>query len=183
MADNEGKDSSSGLIVGEIVEALQQQDKAGAINVNILIQQVSQKAHDPAEMLAQTERAIQIAEKYDQTRLAAFKERVDAVIDAKLRDPDEVEKRQNNGVRRSLKRLIGILAIGTITGGIAGALLGAPIVVVMLLLLVGTVAVAMLGPLASGESVSAADVAQILHAAGNLIPRPGGASQKERKRR
>lgn len=170
MADNEGKGETSALVVGEVVEAIRQQDKAGSINVNILIQQVSEKAHDPAEIILQTEKALELAGKWEQRRLEAFKARVDAVIDAKLRDPDEVEKRQNNGVRRTLKRLIGVLAVLTVLGGIAGALMGGPIIVVMLLLLVGAVGIAMLGPLASGESVSAADVAQILQAAGSLVP-------------
>src|SRR5207253_391678 len=108
------------------------------------------------------------------------------IIEAKLKDPDEVEKRRNNGVRRNLKLLIGFIALLVIGGGIAGALLKGPIIVVSLLLLIGAVSIAMLGPLASGESVTASDVAQILNAAGNLLPRrtqQGQPQQQQGKKR
>lgn len=170
MADNgKGNDgSSSALIVGEVVEAIRQ-EKTGQINVNILIQQVGEKSHNPEEIIAQTERALALASKWEENRLAAFKERVGAVIDAKTRDPDEVEKRLNNKVRRCLKWSIAIVAMVTIIGGIAGALIGGPLIVVTLLLLIGAVSIAMLGPLASGESISANDVVQILQATGKSL--------------
>jgi hypothetical protein len=112
---------------------------------------------------------------------------VQAVIDAKTRDPDEIEKRQNNAVRRGLKVLIGVLALLAITGGLVGAALGGNLIVVALALLIGAVGVAMLGPLASGESVSAADVVQIIEATGNLMPKSGAkppeTNGNKRKRR
>lgn len=129
---------------------------------------------------------MEIAEKFEQKRLQAFRDKVQAVIDAKTRDPDEIEKRQNNAVRRGLKVLIGVLALLAITGGLVGAALGGNLIVVALALLIGAVGVAMMGPLASGESVSAADVVQIIEATGNLMPKgakPSPTDSNKRKRR
>lgn len=161
--------SAQSLVVGEVVEAIKQ-DKSGQINVNILIQQASEKTRNSAEMLEATEKALAIAEKWDRQRIQSFRERVEAVIDAKMRDPDEVEKRKANKVRRGLKILMGGLAIAVLGAGIVSLVLGKSLVIVTLLLLIGAVAVAMIGPLASGESVSANDVVQIISSMGKLIP-------------
>src|SRR4051812_12828183 len=143
MADREPQENSQALVIGEVVDAIQQQEKASGqpINVNILIQQVSQKSTNPAEIVAQTEKALELVERWEQKRLQAFKDRVAAIIDAKTKDPDEIEKRQNNGVRRRLKHLIGLMAFLAVGGGIAVILMGGPIVVVTALLLVGVVSI------------------------------------------
>ena len=171
MAENDSRTdkATNALVVGQVVEALKQ-EKSGHINVNILIQQVSEKAQNPEEIIIQTERALEMAEKWEAKRVQAFREHVQAVVDAKLKDPDEIEKRRNNGARRRLKYLVGVIALIGLAGGILSAFAGGNIIVVALLLLIGAVAVAMLGPLASGESVSASDIVQILQATGNLMP-------------
>lgn len=168
MADNVNKPSAGALVVREVLDAVAQ-DKSGQINVNILIQQATEKAHTSSEIITTTEQAIELARKHDEARIESFKARVEAIIDAKTRDPDEIQKRKNNGVRRCLKLMIGGIAIVAISGGITVAAVGGGIVVATLLLLTGVVSVAMMGPLASGESVSASDVVQILQGMGNLV--------------
>jgi hypothetical protein len=178
--------NTTSLVVGQVVEALRQ-EKSGQINVNILIQQVSEKAQNPQEIIVETERALELAKKWQDTSLQAFRDRVAAVVEAKLTDPDEIEKRHNNKARRRLKYLIGVIALIGLAGGIGTAAAAGNIIVVTLLLLIGAVAVAMLGPLASGESVSASDIVQILQATGNLLPgkktEPQQAQGKQKPRR
>jgi hypothetical protein len=174
------KENVTELAVREVVDAIRQ-DKSGQININILIQQVSEKSHNADEILSQTERAMALAKKFDEDRLESFVNKANAVIEAKLRDPDEIQKRQNNRVRRCLKLSIGGMAVLGVLGGLATVALGGGLVVATLLLLIGAVSVAMMGPLASGESLSASDVVQILQGMGTLVPGNSG-SKKEGKR-
>lgn len=183
MADTSEKADLPALVVGEVVDAIRQQDKAGQININILIQRVTEKAHNPTEIVEQTERALAAAEKWEQKRLQIFRDQVAAVIEAKTNDPDEVEKRQNNRIRRWLKALIGLVAVFAVGGGVWVASLGGSIVVATLLLLVGVVSIAMLGPLASGESVSAADMVQIILATRKMVPTLDNDGRRNQKKR
>lgn len=178
--DKDGEREASALVVGQVVEAIRQ-EKQGQINVNILIQQVSEKSNNPEEIITQTERVLELAEKWEARRVQAFRDRVDAIVEAKTKDPDEIQKRQSNKVRRGLKVLLGFIAPTAILGGIAVAAIGGNIIVVALLLLIGVVTVAMLGPLASGESVSASDVVQIIQAAGNLVPKKQQQQQQQQQ--
>ncbi len=144
-----------------------------AINVNILLQQVTRDA-DPSQALENADKALELAKKWEDHNLQVFKQRAEAAIQYKERDPDELEKRKSNGLRRSLKKVIatgGIIGVG---GMLTVAGLGGSMVVAVLSGLVGAVCLASLAPLASGESVSAAEVVNIINAIARGMPQAKG---------
>lgn len=102
-------------------------------------------------------------------RLKTWQQRAQAVIDVKSKDPDEIEKRQNNQVRRGLKITVGACAVLGCGGAVVGAIVGAGIVVTGMLATIGAISLAMLTPLASGESVSSNDTVRILEAVKNVF--------------
>lgn len=161
----------------ETVEALRQGGQQ--IDVNVLLVQVVKNTHDPQEVVRATEQMLKLTRDFESQRVDDFKKRADAMIDVKLRDPDECEKRANNRVRRYLKVLIALLGVGQVGGGFACALVGAGIVATGLLLLGGIFCVALLGMLASGESISSNDVVKVLGAVRGL----NGGSQEQQQNR
>lgn len=155
----------------EIVEALRNEGVA-QININILLQQVTQNAANPETALQHAEAVMELSRKYEEHRISAFRERTQAVIDVKKRDPDEVEKRLNNRIRRVLKWAIAACAITGIGGAVLSAAAGGGIVLTGLLALVGVVSIVMSGPLASGESISSSDAIRMVRAVGDTIRKP-----------
>lgn len=85
------------------------------ININILLASIARKAETSIEAVTSAEKALEIARKWEEHRLKSFKERSEAVISLKQRDPDDIEKRCNNRTRRILKYVIA-------TGGVLGGL-------------------------------------------------------------
>lgn len=171
MADDDKRDlpakvdhsGAPDAVVGEVVEALKQ-ERIGQININILLQRVTEKHEDPDVMLERTEKMLALADRYERDRLKAFQERANAIIDVKLRDPDEVEKRHNNRARRCLKYAVGVMSISSLAGTIYCVAVGASVVLAGLLGCAGALGLAMLGPMASGESVSSTDIVRIVNA-------------------
>ena len=152
----------------EIVEVLKGAS-SGQININILLEQVAANEHSPERALKHADALIGLSAMYAEQRLTAFQARTRAIIEAKASDPDEVEKRSNNRVRRHLKLAIAGCALAGILGMLLSVATGGPIVVTGLLAAIGVVSVAMLGPLASGESVSSNDVVSIVTALGRVL--------------
>ena len=162
----------------EIVEALKGEG-AAQININILLRHVIERAESPERLQQQVQALIALHAEFEAQRLKAFKARTQAIIDAKSRDPDEIEKRSNNLVRRQLKRAIAVCAIGGNLGALFSVASGGPIVLTGSLAVVGVVCIAMLGPLASGESISSNDVVRMVTALGNVVGKnrtPGSGS-------
>jgi hypothetical protein len=159
-------DQRAGL-VPEVLEALRG-ESPGTINVNILLQLISEKTQTSTQALEQFEQALKLARRYEDHQLETFKQRSQAIIDTKTRDPDEVDKRRNNA-RRYLKGVIAAAALVGLGGGLVVGANGGNIVMVGLLLAIGTVSIAMLGPLASGESISSNDVVRMIRAAKGLF--------------
>jgi hypothetical protein len=134
------------------------------ININILLASIARKAETSIEAVTSAEKALEIARKWEEHRLKSFKERSEAVISLKQRDPDDIEKRCNNRTRRILKYVI---ATGGVLGGcgmIVGVVTGASVAVVTLSGLIAAVCFGTLAPLASGESVSSTDVVRVIQA-------------------
>lgn len=145
-----------------VIEALRQE--GAPVDVNFLLIQMAQKTQSPHEVVESSRQMLAITREFEQQRVENFKNMADAVIDVKMRDPDEVEKRRNNMMRRCLKGLVGSCAVVGLGGGIVGATLGANIVVAALLIAAGGLALALSGPLAAGESISSNDVVRIVSA-------------------
>ena len=167
----------------EIVEVLKGEG-GGQININILLQHVTETAETPERLLQHADALITLSARYEDHRIEAFRARTQAIIDAKLRDPDEIEKRSNNLVRRQLKRVLAVCAISGILGALLSVAGGGPIVVTGFLAAIGVVSIAMLGPLASGESISPNDVVRMVKALGDVVsrnrtPGPDGPEAKQ----
>ena len=160
------------MLASEIAEAVKR-EAGGQININILLQQVTEKEESPDRALEHADAWIRLAERYEDHRIKTFQARTQAIIDAKANDPDEIEKRSNNRVRRQLKVVIAGCAITGIGGAIVSAVIGASMVVTGLMASVGVVSLAMLGPLASGESISSTDVVRMVNAIGDLVGKAG----------
>jgi hypothetical protein len=154
-------------IVPELAEAIRQEK--GQVDVNVLLRVVVEKAHDPEGIVQYSEQILRVAERYEDHRLKTWQQRAQAVIDVKSKDPDEIEKRQNNQVRRGLKITVGACAVLGCGGAVVGAIVGAGIVVTGMLATIGAISLAMLTPLASGESVSSNDTVRILEAVKNVF--------------
>lgn len=149
------------VLIPQLVDAFR---KEGApVDINVLLVQVIQKTHDPEEAVEKSRQIMTMVKDIEKQRVENFSNMAQAVIEVKLRDPDEIEKRRNNKMRRILKGLVGVCAIGGLGGGIAGVAMGASLIVTSLLVAAGALALAMSGPLAAGESISSNDVVRILN--------------------
>ena len=169
-------------LLPEIVEVLRREG-GGQVNINILLQQVAEKTESPELALKHFDEAIKLSEKYEDHRLRTFRALTEAIIETKANDPDEIEKRSNNRIRRWLKAVIAGSAVVGIAGTLLSVVSGGSIVVTGLLAAVGVVALAMLGPLASGESVSSNDVVRMVTAVGDVLGRASSAGGSQRRQR
>lgn len=169
------------VLASEIAEAVKR-EAGGQININILLQQVTEKEKNPDRALEHADALIRLSERYEDHRIKTFQARTQAIIDAKANDPDEIEKRSNNRVRRQLKAVIAGCAITGIGGAIVSAVIGASMVVTGLMASVGVVSIAMLGPLASGESISSTDVVRMVNAIGDLVGKAGRSGNDQVRR-
>jgi len=165
--------STESLIVPELIEAIR--SEGGHVDVNVLLVQVVNKSADPADMVVHSEKMLTIAEKYEAQRVENFKRMANAIIDVKQRDPDEIEKRRNNRMRRCLKGVIGGYAVVGLLGGAATVAFGGSLGVAVTFLSTSGLALALLGPLATGESVSSNDIVRIVTAMRTFFS--GGASK------
>lgn len=192
MADEESskKGESTDLakvevLTAEVVEAAKQLN-TGQIQINVLLQQIIQKAPSTEEMVKQSKAMIELAEHDAQARVRVFRETAAAVIEAKNNDPDEKAKRADNKLRRCLKVVLASSMVLCLAGGIASVIGGGSVVLSGLLLVIGAVGLAMLGPLASGETLSTSDVVQLVNAVKGLVPNnrqdPQQQSQPKRRR-
>lgn len=163
--------STRDLIVPELLQAVKQE--GAHVDVNFLLVQVVQRTPDPEEMVVRSREMMVLAQNYEQQRVENFRSMADAIIDVKQRDPDEQEKRRNNRMRRCLKGVVGGCAVTCLGGGILGVALGANIVLTALLVAAGSIALAMSGPLAAGESMSPGDVVRIVGALRWMRPSSG----------
>ena len=169
-------------LLPEIVEVLRREG-GGQVNINILLRQVAEKTESPELALKHFDEAIKLSEKYEEHRLRTFRALTEAIIETKANDPDEIDKRSNNRIRRWLKAVIAVSAVVGIAGTLLSVVSGGSIVVTGLLAAVGVVALAMLGPLASGESVSSNDVVRMVTAVGDVLGRAGSAGGSQRRQR
>lgn len=150
-------------LVPEVIEAIRE-ERVGGININILLQRVTEQHEDPDAVIVRTEKMLALAEKYEQSRLKAFTDRANAIIDVKTRDPDEIEKRQNNRARRCLKYAVAGTALTMLGAAVFSVWIGAGIVITGLFGCAGALGLAMMAPMATGESVSSTDVVRIVNA-------------------
>jgi hypothetical protein len=176
--------ATSDILLPEIVEAIRQE--GARVDVNVLLIQLVKRVADPDDIVGQSEKLLEVAQKFEDHRVANFQKMANAIIDVKERDPDELEKRRNNRVRRALKGVVGSCAVTAVIGAGLSVWLGGGIVVTGLLVAIAAVSLAMSGPLASGESMSPNDAVRIVHAVRGWIPPAGEKGAQEettRKRR
>lgn len=171
----------------ELVEVLKG-ESSRPININILLQQVAEKENSPERAMDHARELIGLSERYEDRMLEVFQARTRAIIAAKTDDPDEIEKRLNNRVRRQLKIVLAGCAVAGMTGMLLTVATGGPIVVIGLLAAIGVVSIGMLGPLASGESISSNDVVSMVTALGRVVGRAskdedGRTGRNNRKRK
>lgn len=156
------------VLLPEIVEAIRQEGTR--VDVNVLLVQLVSKVENPNDIITQSERLLEVAQKFEDHRVANFTKMAHAVIEAKKLDPDEVDKRRNNRARRALKLTVAGVLVVAVAGAVTSTILGGGIVVTGLFVIIGALALAMAGPLATGESMSPTDVVRIVGAFTKALP-------------
>lgn len=177
-----GATSDNPSLVPEIFEAIKQ-ERIGQININVLLQGVTAGEKDPDRLIASTERMLELADRYEQNRLRAFRERADAIIAVKQRDPDEIEKRNNNRARRCLKYSVAGMSVASLGIAVVCVIMQAGVVITGLFASAGALGLAMLGPMATGESVSSTDIVRIVNAIRGASDDAEGGAEARRKKK
>jgi hypothetical protein len=178
---------ASGGLLPELIAAARQE--GAKIEVNVLLATITEKSQSPQELVLYSEQVLEIARKFEDHRVETFRKLADAVIEVKTKDPDEVEKRANNGMRRRLKAVIATCGIGCLAGTILVGSIGGSLLATVILGTAGAMCLAMLGPLASGESLSASDGVRLFRAATGFLKTavpmvgPREPQQQRRKKR
>lgn len=157
------------LLPKELVDLFQREGER--IDVNVLLVNIVQKTDSTDKFLEEAEKLLGIAKRFEEERLSNFQRTADAVIDVKNRDPDEIEKRANNKIRRVLKIILASTSAAGAVGSGIGIWSGSSLVITGMLVALTGVCVSMLGPLASGESISSNDIVRIIHAVRQALPR------------
>jgi len=168
--DRASKANASDVLTPEVVEVIRQEKSQ--IDVNILLVQIVNKSEDPNEIIEKSKQILELTQQYEEQRLKSFKERADAIIDIRTRDPDEIEKRKNNSVRRTLKLVLGASIIIGGTGTVVALIREANILLAGILAVITGLGIAVSAPLAAGESVSSNDVVRIFGAVKGLFGVP-----------
>lgn len=178
----DSNEKSDEALVPEVVEIVRQ-EQAQAIDVNVFLHNLPQ---DSQVGLAYFKEALEISKAFEEHRVDIFKQRTEAIIKYKGADPDEIEKRKNNSVRRVMRLTIAGVTVGApicavlVMLSIGISALTAPIIV--LFLAIGGLSLSMMGPLASGESISSNDVVRLLNAASRAIGRMVRSNASDEKR-
>lgn len=68
--DKLAKPDESSTLVPEILEAVR--DSQGTININILLQQITQKTQNSDEAIAQFDRVLELSKKYEEHQVETF---------------------------------------------------------------------------------------------------------------
>lgn len=156
-------------IADELATILEHEDDR--IDVNILLVNIERKAASPDKFIAEAKKLLALTREFERDRLKGFKEAADAVIDVKARDPDEIEKRASNRARRYLKLFIALICFLCVLGSGLAIASEADLVISGMLVALAALSMAMLGPLASGESISSTDVVRIMNAIQGMMPK------------
>lgn len=150
-----------------------QPPEGGAININLLLFQLVQKSDSPTSIAENARTLLSLTKDFENARLESFIQRTNAQISAKERDPDEIEKRASNKVRRVMKYTIATVMAGSLIVSCAlllsGAITFAKTAVLLLLLSILAICVIVCAVMASGESVSSNDIVRILNAASSAF--------------
>lgn len=165
----------------ELVDAFRQEQQT--VDVNVVLVSISQKAKQPDDLVAQAERVLELAARMERQRTENWERRMNAIIDAKERDPDERDKRANNETRRVLKRTISGTSVIALMGGVGVAAFQGSFLVSCLLLALSTVSISLSAMLASGESVSSNDVVRVINAMRNIVSPPSNQGRQGKQRR
>ena len=150
------------------------------INVNVLIERVTQKVEDPKEAMALYREALGLAREWEGHALDTLKKRADVVIDFEERNPKEIEARKESAVRRLLKMTTAACALVGLGGGVICVVQNAPLPVTLTVLAIGVVGAVMLGPLATDQAISVTDVVQAAKATLNLGHKKGDRGDEHR---
>jgi hypothetical protein len=152
----------------DLVESL----RGSRVDVTRVLVEVTHKLQiaNPTELLAVQDKIMKQTLEFEAGRLRLAEQGTDLAIRFRKQDPDEIEKRRNNRVRRSIKYALLLAVPGGVGGAIYCAAKGGPITTAGLLLTLVGLIVVLLGPLASGESLSATDVVRMVGAVKGLMP-------------
>lgn len=138
--------------------------KEGRIDVNVLLVQLVHKSRDHDEFLHTAEKVLSVAESFERHRVENFKRAASAVIEVKRSDPDEIDRRLNERIRRILKLTVGTVMLASTGGALFNAMTGGSLILSGLWVIMGSLALGIVGPLATGGPIGAADVVRIVAA-------------------
>ncbi len=142
-----------------------------------MVLNLTNKAPDPTVALENIEKMLAITAKYEDQKLEQFKRKAQAVIELKTNDPDEIQKRKDAFSKRVLRYVLAGCALLGLGGGVVVASMGGSMFVAGMLIVIGALPIALIGPISAGESVSVRDVVRVLKA----LPRITAESGDEKK--
>lgn len=165
-APNASKPAEEEVIQGEIHEISKYESPS--VDPNYIIANAIAKAKTPEQTIMLAREAMKVSAEYEEMRTQLFERRTNAIVEYKRKDPEEIEKRKSNSVRRFIKicvssaMLMGVVT--TLVSMILGGLTPSCVAVSILLIGFSIFALAQSGPMASGESVSSNDIVRIIKA-------------------
>lgn len=158
-----------GVVTAEFIKVLREQNPD--INVNLALTQIHNNP-SPSEIITVARELSEINTNTEERRLVNMKKRFDLMVEYRTNDPDEIEKRANNKVRRWLKHTIPLGSFASIVASVGVLLANASALPVALVLACGGVVGLIASiPLASGESVSSGDLERIFSALAGSVGR------------
>jgi hypothetical protein len=117
----------------------------------------------PEEAIELINKLTSACEDYERRHLASLTKRTDAIIDAKNRDPDEIDRRKDATTRRSLALIFGAAGAVSVIGALGLAIFASvPAVFATGLVVVGGVCLGSAGPMYVGKPLDGKELISMI---------------------
>lgn len=126
---------------------------------------VAERGKQVEDGLTLAERVLELRERAEGQRIKHLRETMSLVLEAKLKDPDEIDRRESEKFRRGLMAFVALIAAGTTAGCIVIAALGGSIVGLGVLAGIATMSIAFTAALASGQVLTPRNLVAIMRGA------------------
>jgi hypothetical protein len=165
--ESESEDSDQGSLV--LTEVMEKDDAVSAarqtldIDFEVLLKLAAQgKAAEDG--LARAERALEIRRKDEAQRVENFRAITHAAIEAKIRDPDAIERREGSKFRRTLMSIVSTSALASVGATIYVAIKGGTIAAFGGLLSLSILSLVMVAVMANGGQLSVRNLTEVIRA-------------------
>lgn len=144
-----------------IRQVLVQQQRSTTVNINVLLQSAPAPL-EPEARIRYIHQVFDIVGAYDTKRLENLQKTVNMGIDAKMRDPDEVEKRRDLQHRRGLGSVVSMCAFISLCAAVFVAVKGGSLVTASSLAILSVILLGFVTMLASGGALTGDNMVDII---------------------